>query len=53
MNNEEARVETGTQTGSQAGTSEATAEDSDDASKETVVIKTQEPTGPLQNTQYC
>ena len=53
INNEESRVETGTQTGSQAGTSEAAAEDSDDTSKETVVIKTQEPTGPSQNTQYC
>ena len=49
INNEEASVETGTQ----AGTSEAAAEDSDDTSKETVVIKTQEPTGPSQNTQYC
>ena len=53
INKEESSVETGTQTGSQAGTSEAAAEDSDDTSKETVVIKTQEPTGPSQNTQYC
>ena len=51
INNEESSIETGTQT--QAGTSEAAAEDSDDTSKETVVIKTQEPTGPSQNTQYC
>ena len=33
----------------QTGTSEADAEDSDDTSKETVVTKTQEPTGPTQN----
>ena len=52
INNEESRVETGTQTdgftdGDQC--SEADAEDSDETSKETVVTKTQEPTGPTQN----
>ena len=50
INNEESRVETGTQTGTQTetqtGTSEVAAKDSDDTSKETVVIKTKEPTGP-------